>query len=420
MDRKQDLREQTNPVFNTAKSMLLHLRIAGDKDAALLAEKFGIDADSLLGAEGDRQEVALSPEMTVMSETRFRSINKISGNYKNSTVVDIGCGYTPRALKEPFKDMRYIGCDLPIVTDELAPVIGGICAERGIKNTEYHGTDATNYRSLRDALNTVDGEITVLSDGLLTYLSNSELTELCLNIRRLLKEFGGRWITSDTDANPLFMAALTVVHGKAAYENLLKTMYEYAEQSDTNIEVQNMTVLAYDFENTMKTVTNFLRSVGLKWERVPISDYVTEIGSLADYSDEAKADYIKSLENVYIWIFTPDENYRETEENYESDIFGVTAKAHGGKMEITLRGRLDSITAPELLGVYEKTTAREKVEKIIVDASELEYISSAGLRVLLMMIKQVGDGNLAVTGQNDTVQTIFDQTGFTKLTAQKN
>ena len=57
MDKKQDLREQTNPVFNTAKSMLLHLCIAGDKDAAVLAEKFGIDADSLLGTEGDRQEV---------------------------------------------------------------------------------------------------------------------------------------------------------------------------------------------------------------------------------------------------------------------------------------------------------------------------------------------------------------------------
>ncbi len=413
MEEKKDLREQTNPIFNTAKSMLLHFCIAGDEDAPILAKKFGIDADSLIGTE--EQKVALSPELTTMTETRFRSINKIAGNYKNSTVVDIACGYTPRALNETFKDMHYIGCDLPIVTDELGPVIGEMCAERGIKDKEYHSTDATNYRSLRDALNSVEGEVTILSDGLLTYLSNSELTELCTNIRRLLKEFGGQWITSDPDANPLFMAAMTAIHGEAAYEDLVKTMDVYAEQSDTNIEVQNMTVLAYDFENTMKTVTDFLRSVGLKWERVPMSDYVTEIGSLAGYSDEAKAEYIKSLENVYIWIFTPDENYKETEETYDSDFFGVNAKAHGGKMEITLRGRLDSITAPELLSVYEKTKAEEKVEKIAVDASELAYISSAGLRVLLIMIKQVGSGNLTVTGQNDTVQTIFELTGFADM-----
>ena len=42
MEEKKDLREQTNPIFNTAKSMLLHLCIAGDKDAPVLAEKFGI------------------------------------------------------------------------------------------------------------------------------------------------------------------------------------------------------------------------------------------------------------------------------------------------------------------------------------------------------------------------------------------
>ena len=39
--------------------------------------------------------------------------------------------------------MRYIGCDLPIVTDDVAPVIGEICAERGIKNKVFHAADAT-------------------------------------------------------------------------------------------------------------------------------------------------------------------------------------------------------------------------------------------------------------------------------------
>ena len=85
------------------------------------------------------------------------------------------------------------------------------------------------------------------------------------------------------------------------------------------------------------------------------------------------------------------------------------------KMKLTLRGRLDSITAPELLSVYEKTAAGGTPEKIAVDMSALEYISSAGLRVLLMMIKQTGNGNLTVTGQNETVQNILDQTGIADL-----
>ena len=73
------------------------------------------------------------------------------------------------------------------------------------------------------------------------------------------------------------------------------------------------------------------------------------------------------------------------------------------------------MTAPAFLAAYEQAAAAEKPEKIAVDASVLEYISSAGLRVLLIMIKAVGGGNLTVTGQNETVRDIFLQTGFADM-----
>ena len=408
MSEQKDVREQTNPIFNTAKAMLLHYCIAGDPDAPALAKKFGIDADSLIGTE--EQKVALSPELTVMVETRFRASNSIAANYKNSTVMDIACGYTPRALNEAFRDMHYIGCDLPVVTEELAPVYGEVFAERGIiKNKEFHAADATNYRSLRDALDSVNGKITILTDGLLTYFNNSELTELCTNIRRLLAEFGGRWITSDPDMNPLFMAALTAVRGKAALADLLKAKDAYEGQSDTNMEVQNMTVLAFDYENSMNTVTNFLRTVGLKWEIVPMADYVTEVHSLAGYPDETKAAYLKSLENVHIWIFTPDENYKEAEADYDGEAFGLKARVRGGTMDIALRGRLDTLTAPALLEKFE--SVKEGVTACTVNMKELDYVSSAGLRVLLMMYKAL-DGNMKLENVNDEVKEILEVTGF--------
>ena len=43
MDNVQELRERTNPVFNTAKATLLHLTEAGHADAAMMAEKLGLD-----------------------------------------------------------------------------------------------------------------------------------------------------------------------------------------------------------------------------------------------------------------------------------------------------------------------------------------------------------------------------------------
>ncbi len=280
---------------------------------------------------------------------------------------------------------------------------------------EYHVVDATNYRLLRDALNGVEGEICITTEGLLTYFNDPEIAELASNIRRVLSEFGGCWITSDPELNPFYMAALKALKGEAAFRDLLKTMGAFEEKSDTKITANKMTVLAFDFDASMQRVTDFLRSVGLKYERVPIANYLPELNSLADFPEDTKAAYKKYLEDVYFWIMTPDENFKEAVENYDGKDFGVKVRSHNGVMRITLRGRLDIVTAPELLKVYEKTAEGDAPEKIIVDASELDYISSAGLRVLLIMIKEVGTGNLSVSGQNETVQTIFEQTGFVDM-----
>ncbi len=413
MNEKQELRERTNPAFNTAEPTLLRLCVTGGEDAKVLAERFGTNVEELMQDEG--KKAALGADLTVMAETQYRVANRMLSAYGKGTILDIPCGFNPRAIHEEFRDRHYIGCDLPVVIDELAPVIGEILAERGILKKEFHGADVTNYQSLRDAVASVEGELCITTEGLVTLFNDSELTELCKNVRRLLEEFGGCWITADLEANPLFMAAMTAVHGEAAFENLIKTRDEVSDISDTKIDANNMTVLRYDYEKNLKKVTDFLHSVGLKWERVPMANYLPELGSLAVYPDETKAAYKKELENVYAWILTPDEDYGKSEADYDSASFGVKASMSDKKMKITLRGRLDSITAPELLSVYEKTAAGGTPEKIAVDASALEYISSAGLRVLIMMIKQTGNGNLTVTGQNETVQNILEQTGLADL-----
>lgn len=84
-------------------------------------------------------------------------------------------------------------------------------------------------------------------------------------------------------------------------------------------------------------------------------------------------------------------------------------------MIVTLSGRVDSLNAPEFLELYQQAAQKEKPEKIFIQAENLSYISSAGLRVLLIMIKEVGEGNLKVSGASEEVQSIFEQTGFDSL-----
>lgn len=83
---------------------------------------------------------------------------------------------------------------------------------------------------------------------------------------------------------------------------------------------------------------------------------------------------------------------------------------------IGLHGRLDASTSP----VVEKqllALAAEGQVRIALDLSGLSYISSLGLRVLMVVAKQVqtGGGNLALAALNENVREIFNLAGFTHL-----
>ena len=81
------------------------------------------------------------------------------------------------------------------------------------------------------------------------------------------------------------------------------------------------------------------------------------------------------------------------------------------KLTMKVSGRLDTMTAPELeSAITENITG---VTEMILDFSDLEYISSAGLRVLLVATKMMkGKGRLVIQNINETVKEVFEVTGF--------
>lgn len=78
---------------------------------------------------------------------------------------------------------------------------------------------------------------------------------------------------------------------------------------------------------------------------------------------------------------------------------------------LALTGRLDTVTAPEL----EKALAEllPQADSLVLDMGNLEYISSAGLRVILKAYKALAaKGGLKLTGVREAVREVFDITGF--------
>ena len=87
---------------------------------------------------------------------------------------------------------------------------------------------------------------------------------------------------------------------------------------------------------------------------------------------------------------------------------------NGAQKTLTLVGRLDTTTAPQL--EEEITTGLDGVEELTFDFAQLEYISSAGLRVLLAAQKTMNkQGKMVVCNVNETIAEVFEITGFSDV-----
>ena len=92
----------------------------------------------------------------------------------------------------------------------------------------------------------------------------------------------------------------------------------------------------------------------------------------------------------------------------------ISQNKEGSKLTITLEGRLDTTTAPEL--ETERKTALDGVTELVFDIKDLAYISSAGLRVLLSAQKVMNkQGSMVIRGASEEVMEIFDVTGFVDI-----
>ena len=83
----------------------------------------------------------------------------------------------------------------------------------------------------------------------------------------------------------------------------------------------------------------------------------------------------------------------------------------GSKLTLALEGRLDTTTAPQLEG--ELKEALDGVTELNLDFEKLEYLSSAGLRVLLAAQKVMNkQGSMVIRHVNETIHEVFEVTGF--------
>ena len=92
----------------------------------------------------------------------------------------------------------------------------------------------------------------------------------------------------------------------------------------------------------------------------------------------------------------------------------IEKKIEGTAAELKIIGRLDTTTAPELEATVDGCAAG--IKELVLDCGELEYVSSAGLRVILKAQKLMNaQGSMKLIHVNETIMEVFDITGFADI-----
>ena len=91
----------------------------------------------------------------------------------------------------------------------------------------------------------------------------------------------------------------------------------------------------------------------------------------------------------------------------------IIRKKENGIVRIIIKGRLDADSAPKAEKIFRKTLAKNKI-RLLLDLCELEYMSSAGLRVVLNAAREVSQkgGKIVLCCLNDVIKEIFEFSPF--------
>jgi len=94
----------------------------------------------------------------------------------------------------------------------------------------------------------------------------------------------------------------------------------------------------------------------------------------------------------------------------------VTQSTNNNDLSLSICGRIDAITSNQLSEEIDKAL-ESKFETLILDFREVDYISSAGLRIIIVVQKKITAGGLKLelTNMNETVKNVFDITGFSQI-----
>ena len=424
MTTDKELFERANPVSKTAVTTLAQRAAAGYEKAVEILRRLNVDMDYYKNS-------AITDERVrnvgiLIHELRHVAMNRTIEESGINNIFDLPCGYSQRVFEMLDLGKTYVGGDLPAVINSFVPVANEMLTDEEKKRASFKVTDVTSYESLEKAVEHIDGPVCISMEGLTPYLNKEEKTRLFTNMKRLLAKKGGCWLAADVETMAYYRAGIgTFAQTREEGQQMINAFIKaFSTQSDSDImgtvlvekKDGNSSGLSGGFD--LDAVEKLYNSFGLKVERIPYYRDDLELKMFSVLTPEQIAKLKALIKQVNIWKITSDPNVSfddSKQSSYEEGDFSSTFRNASGKLHIKLCGRIDSITAPAFLKAWEDEFNNNKVDSVIIDCADLQYISSAGLRVLLMIKQALPDNELILSNVEAPIMDILDTTGFSDL-----
>ena len=424
MTTDKELFERANPVSKTAVTTLAQRAAAGYEKAVGILKRLDVDMDYYKNSAVTDERVRNVG--ILIHELRHVAMNRTIEETGIENVFDLPCGYSQRVFEMLELGKTYVGGDLPAVINSFVPVVNEMLTDEEKKKVAFMVTDATSYESMEKAVAHINGPVCISMEGLTPYLNKEEKTRFFSNIKRLLAKKGGCWLSADVETMAYYRAGIgAFAESREEVQQMINAFLgAFSAQSDSDIlgnglierKEKNASGLSggFDFDEMEKLYNSY----GLKVERIPYYRDDLELKMFSKLTPEQIAKLKALIRQVHIWKITSDPDVSiddSRQSSYEDGEFSSTFRNTSGRLQIKLCGRVDSITAPSFLKAWEEEAGTGKVDSVVIDCADLKYISSAGLRVLLIIKKSLPEKELILHNVNEIVNEILDTTGFSDL-----
>ncbi|MEE1158384.1 MAG: hypothetical protein UHS51_03085 [Atopobiaceae bacterium] len=249
-------------IKDTAYTNLLMLADLGIPEAVRFRDALGLEGNPLQSLARVPFASKIPLCVSTISEILYQRTNDLIDQEHNPTILDLACGYSSRVLVMAPRGYTYIGADLPVVAEELIAKRSLLIPDSPNLFAGYRCVDVTDDVQMQKVLAGLRERITIVTQGLLTYLTLDQKQDLMKGVWSLLERDGGCWIIPDACPDRMLPATFDAIMGKVG-STMVQGIYRVVDKQVGRSREENGW-------QSIDEMTDALEGFGFSVKRVPL------------------------------------------------------------------------------------------------------------------------------------------------------